>query len=255
MVDASPIRPVSVQSTAQLAADHVPQLQVLATVPVPVRPATGAHDGHVDAHMVSFEPQIGGEHVAVLVGAWQRDEAPLVRVHSECLTGDVFGSARCDCGPQLDEALRRMASRGGIILYLRQEGRGIGLYNKLNAYRLQDEGLDTYEANRALDLAEDARDFRIAAAMLAALDVRRCRLLSNNPEKREQLEAAGIEVVEQVPTGVYLTPVNRPYLEAKVRRARHQIRLPLSADGRAARSAQEAADVIHLRAAALSEDT
>jgi GTP cyclohydrolase II len=138
-----------------------------------------------------------------------------VRLHSECLTGDVLGSQRCDCGPQLREAVERIAAVGGYLLYLRQEGRGIGLYNKLDAYALQDAGLDTYQANVALGFGEDDRDYSVAAEMLVALGVHRIDLLTNNPDKVAQLRAAGIAVDGWVPTAVHRTPANAPYLAAK----------------------------------------
>ncbi len=153
---------------------------------------------------------------------------PLVRVHSECLTGDVFGSQRCDCGPQLREAVERVASAGGYLLYLRQEGRGIGLYTKLDAYALQDTGLDTYEANLALGHGEDERDYTAAAQMLAALGANRVALLTNNPDKVEQLSRLGVVVTERVPTGVYLSPANAGYLAAKANRAARTVDLPLA---------------------------
>jgi GTP cyclohydrolase II len=176
----------------------------------------------------------GKEHLLLALGPW-RDAltasraggaAPLVRPHSECLTGDVFGSERCDCGPQLREAVERIAEDGGFLLYLRQEGRGIGLYAKLDAYALQDAGLDTYEANRALGHGDDERDYTPAARMLQALGVDRIRLLSNNPDKAVQLEAFGIEVAEQVPTGVHLSSHNERYLVAKRDHTAHTIDLP-----------------------------
>ena len=142
-----------------------------------------------------------------------------MRLHSECLTGDVLGSARCDCGPQLREAVERIAEGGGYLLYLRQEGRGIGLYAKLDAYVLQDAGLDTYEANRALGYDDDERDYAVAAQMLAALGVDRVRLLSNNPDKAAQLTRHGIVVTEEVPTAIHRSPDNHRYLAAKARRA------------------------------------
>ncbi|GAA0540190.1 GTP cyclohydrolase II [Saccharopolyspora spinosporotrichia] len=166
----------------------------------------------------------GQEHIALVFGGGT--EVPLVRVHSECLTGDVFGSARCDCGPQLDEAIETVSRQGGVILYLRQEGRGIGLYNKLDAYFLQDElGVDTFEANRRLNFSDDERDYRVAAAMLRALGIDRIRILSNNPDKVEQLTGCGIDVAEAVPTGVFVNDANRKYLMAKVTTAGHQVEL------------------------------
>jgi GTP cyclohydrolase II len=173
----------------------------------------------------------GGEHLAFRLGerrlASRRDDAPtLVRVHSECLTGDVFGSDRCDCGPQLRESVERVAAVGGLLLYLRQEGRGIGLYAKLDAYALQDEGLDTYDANLALGFGADERDYTVAAQMLGALGVGRVALLTNNPDTVEQLRALGVEVAARVPTGVHLNETNAAYLATKVRRQRHDLELP-----------------------------
>jgi len=168
------------------------------------------------ARVVSFDGLADDrEHLALRLGHRHRD--PLVRVHSECLTGDVLGSARCDCGPQLRESVERIADAGGYLLYLRQEGRGIGLYAKLDAYALQDDGLDTYEANLALGYAEDERDYTVAAQMLQALGERRIALLSNNPDKATQLTALGIEVADLVPTAAHLSPSNARYLAAKVR--------------------------------------
>ncbi|MFD0786905.1 GTP cyclohydrolase II RibA, partial [Micromonospora azadirachtae] len=152
--------------------------------------------------------------------------APLVRPHSECLTGDVFGSQRCDCGPQLRESVERIAEAGGFLLYLRQEGRGIGLYAKLDAYALQDAGLDTYEANVALGHGEDERDYSVAAQMLATLGVPAIVLLSSNPEKALQLDQLGVTVTERVPTGLYLSPANADYLAAKASRAARTPDLP-----------------------------
>ncbi|MFC7532922.1 GTP cyclohydrolase II [Actinoplanes sp. GCM10030250] len=178
----------------------------------------------------------GKEHLALGLGDWQRaltksaagGRAPLVRPHSECLTGDVFGSQRCDCGPQLREAVERIADQGGFLLYLRQEGRGIGLYAKLDAYALQDEGLDTYEANVALGRGEDERDYTAAAQMLNALGVDRIRLLSNNPDKAAQLTGLGIDVTQRIPTGVHLSAANVRYLSVKASHTAHTIELPLA---------------------------
>lgn len=148
---------------------------------------------------------------------------PLVRLHSECLTGDVFGSQRCDCGPQLREAVERITEHGGYVLYLRQEGRGIGLYDKLDAYALQDRGLDAYDANLALGHRADERDYTSAAQMLHALGANRIGLLSNNPDKGAQLARLGITIVRQVPTALHLTATNAAYLAAKARRGGHDL--------------------------------
>jgi GTP cyclohydrolase II len=208
-------------------ADPVPVAGIRARVRVPLR----FPDGYgVAAEVFSFDGlRDGREHLALGLGDWARDGAPLVRPHSECLTGDVFGSQRCDCGPQLREAVERIAACGGLLLYLRQEGRGIGLYAKLDAYRLQDAGLDTYEANLALGHGEDERDYTVAAQMLRALGVRRVALLSNNPDKAEQLTRLGITVTERVPTAVHLTSSNAGYLAAKASHGAHTLDVPLAA--------------------------
>ncbi len=175
---------------------------------------------------IAYENDVDAkQHVALVKGAWAADEPVLVRVHSKCLTGDVFGSARCDCGPQLRESVERIAAAGGYLLYLRQEGRGIGLYNKLDAYALQDAGLDTYQANVALGLPEDARDYTAAAQMLTALGVDSVHLLSNNPDKEAQLAGLHVTVAERVPTGAHATAHNLRYLRAKVEHTRHSITL------------------------------
>jgi GTP cyclohydrolase II len=184
------------------------------------------------ARVFSFDGLVDGrEHLAFALGhprarpTRARRSTSLIRVHSECLTGDVFGSRRCDCGPQLREAVERIADQGGYLLYLRQEGRGIGLYAKLDAYALQDTGVDTYEANLALGHREDERSYAVAAQMLHALDVSRVALLSNNPDKVSQLRSYGVAVVSQVPTGVHVSAENVRYLEAKVRRGGHTLDL------------------------------
>jgi len=175
----------------------------------------------------------GKEHLLLALGPWEQallDPAsaasgPLVRLHSECLTGDVFGSQRCDCGPQLREAVEEISATGGFLLYLRQEGRGIGLYSKLDAYALQDTGLDTYEANLALGHGEDERDYTAAAQMLGAIGATTVRLLTNNPDKAAQLGVLGIRITEQVPTGVHLSPANHRYLAAKRDHTAHTLDL------------------------------
>ncbi|WP_068403563.1 GTP cyclohydrolase II [Kribbia dieselivorans] len=189
-------------------------------VPLPMAFADGYT---VPARVISFTGLVdGGEHVAVALGEIQPGRDPLVRIHSECLTGDVFGSARCDCGAQLREAVERVADAGGYLLYLRQEGRGIGLYAKLDAYALQDDGLDTYEANEALGFRADARDYTVAAQMIRALGMGRVALLSNNPDKVEQLEGLGITVAERVSTGLHWSPTNARYLATKAARGAHR---------------------------------
>jgi len=178
----------------------------------------------------------GREHLALALGDWRTavrrarfgGPGPLVRPHSECLTGDVFGSLRCDCGPQLREAAERITEAGGFLLYLRQEGRGIGLYAKLDAYALQDDGLDTYAANVALGRGEDERDYTAAAQMLRTLGADRVRLLTNNPDKAAQLDALGVEITDRIPTGVHLSDSNARYLAAKVSHTHHTLDLPLA---------------------------
>jgi GTP cyclohydrolase II len=176
-----------------------------------------------DARVIAFRDAASGvEHLAILIGAPETVEAPLVRVHSKCFTGDLLGSLRCDCGPQLRGAIRRMAEEGaGAVIYLAQEGRGIGLVNKLRAYALQDRGLDTLDANRALGWEADERNFTAAAAMLDALGLRRVRLLTNNPAKVASLAGAGIEVAGRVPHAFAGNGVNDRYLATKAARFGH----------------------------------
>ncbi|WLQ05978.1 GTP cyclohydrolase II RibA [Arthrobacter oryzae] len=214
----------------------VPDAAIRSRVTVPLR----FPDGFVStAEVLTFQGLADGkEHLLLALGAWEQalldtdvqDPAmpgagPLVRLHSECLTGDVFGSQRCDCGPQLREAVEEISATGGFLLYLRQEGRGIGLYPKLDAYALQDTGLDTYEANRALGHGDDERDYTAAAQMLGAIGATTVRLLTNNPDKAAQLRVLGIGVTEQVPTGVHLSPANRSYLAAKRDHTAHTLNL------------------------------
>jgi len=165
------------------------------------------------------------EHLVLTLGDLRRDDT-LVRIHSECFTGDVLGSLRCDCGSQLQEAMRLLAEHGhGVIVYLRQEGRGIGLSEKLKAYNLQDDGYDTVDANLILGHQADARDYSIASSVLQALGVHKMRLLTNNPAKIEGLEATGLEVVERVPLQTGIHKENEAYLETKVRKMRHLLSL------------------------------
>jgi GTP cyclohydrolase II len=180
-------------------------------------------EGAEDARIVAFRPPDGGiEHLAILIGRPEAVEKPLTRVHSECFTGDLLGSRRCDCGPQLHQAIRRMYAEGaGVLLYMAQEGRGIGLVNKLRAYTLQDAGLDTVDANKALGFGADERSFAAAATMLKQLGLRRVRLLTNNPEKIAGLAAHGIEVVGRVSHAIAANGENDFYLETKARRFGH----------------------------------
>ncbi len=177
------------------------------------------------AEMVSFRG-LGSEkeHVAVIFHQADTTQSePLVRLHSECLTGDVFHSSRCDCGEQLNETIERMAELGGIILYLRQEGRGIGLYNKIDAYELQSQGLNTYEANHKLGFPDDLRDFTEAAQMLVALGVNRIQLVTNNPKKIEELADHGIEIAAVVGTKAHIKDDNEAYLHSKADHGKHRL--------------------------------
>lgn len=196
----------------------VPAVSIRQRVQVPLSLQNGRS---VFAEFVTFHGLPDDkEHVALVFGAPGNE--PLVRLHSECLTGDVFASQKCDCGPQLEEAMDTMARNSGIILYLRQEGRGIGLYNKLDAYALQStQGLDTFEANRAIGHVLDGRDYHSAALMLQALGLSAINLLSNNPDKKAQLESHGITVAQMTPTGMHRSAHNENYLQAK-RKAGHR---------------------------------
>jgi GTP cyclohydrolase II len=192
-----------------------PQVELVARARLPL-------DDLPDTQIVAFRGSDDGqEHVALVIGAFA-GKPPLVRLHSECLTGDVFGSLKCDCGPQLKEALRIIGEAGGgVLLYLRQEGRGIGLANKLRAYALQDRGLDTVDANRRLGFGDDERDYAHAAAMLKALGIDRVRLLTNNPNKVAGLNAAGVEVAERVAHHMPANPHNADYLATKRKKSGH----------------------------------
>ncbi|MCH2647774.1 MAG: GTP cyclohydrolase II [Candidatus Poseidoniaceae archaeon] len=175
---------------------------------------------------VFHESETNLDHVALTMGEMTGPDPVLMRVHSECLTGDAFGSLRCDCGSQLDAALAAIAKKGwGVVVYLRQEGRGIGLHAKIQAYHLQDQGADTLDANLMLGLPADARNYRIASTMLEALGVGDVCLLSNNPDKAKQLEEYGINVVERMPLIVGVVNENRDYLETKAKRMGHEIDL------------------------------
>lgn len=205
----------AVSAPEVLTAARTPVAAIVARARLPL-------EGLSDTQMIAFrDPADGAEHVALMMGA-PGGKPPLVRLHSECLTGDVFGSLKCDCGPQLKAALDLIgAAGGGVLLYLRQEGRGIGLANKLRAYQLQDRGLDTVEANRRLGFADDARDYGLAAAMLRALGIGSVRLLTNNPAKVRGLEKAGITVIERVRHHMPANPHNADYLAVKRKKSGH----------------------------------
>jgi GTP cyclohydrolase II len=216
MVDAA--RAEAVATPADVAAfQDAGALRIAARAKLPV-------SASVDAELVAFRSTAdAADHVALVIG--QRDgSVPVVRLHSECLTGDVLGSLKCDCGPQLHEALDQIAgAQWGVLLYLRQEGRGIGLVNKLRAYALQDQGFDTVDANIRLGFAVDARDFAVAAQMLRLLSVDQVRLLTNNPEKVAGLEAEGISVADRLPLKIVANPHNAHYLETKRDRTGHKL--------------------------------
>ena len=173
---------------------------------------------------VHHEEKTGLDHVALMMGSMEGPDPVLLRVHSECLTGDAFTSLRCDCGPQLDAALSAIATNGyGCLLYLRQEGRGIGLHAKIQAYHLQDRGADTLDANLMLGHPADGRDYGIAATMLSDLGINSVALLTNNPDKVKQLEEHGIEVAEKVPLIAGVGEENLDYLQTKIHRMGHVI--------------------------------
>ena len=180
-------------------------------------------NSNAPAELLSFNGlESGKEHIALIFKDVDKALVPLVRMHSECLTGDVFHSSRCDCGEQLDETIEKMAERGGIILYLRQEGRGIGLYNKIDAYKLQSQGMNTYEANNHLGFDDDLREFSEAAQILTALGIKNIRLVTNNPKKILDLQQNGINIVEVVGTKAHLKDGNEGYLKTKASYGHHR---------------------------------
>ncbi len=210
------------------------QLLSVSTADVQLAPARGerslrrvsdaqvAIEAHEDCEVVLFREDAGGaEHLAIIVGQPDFSQSVLLRLHSACLTGDLLGSLRCDCGDQLRRAITRLAEHGGVLLYLQQEGRSIGLANKLRAYRLQDEGLDTIDADRCLGFMADERDYTPALAMLKSLGIKQVRLLTNNPKKIAAIEAGGIEVVERLALYGPVNPYNARYIETKQQRAGH----------------------------------
>lgn len=178
-----------------------------------------------DFEFIPFRQTSNGiEHAALVKGKWTKDEPVLVRLHSSCFTGDIFGSLRCDCGPQLQKAMAMVEAEGkGVVIYLSQEGRGIGLLNKIKAYRLQDEGMDTVQANIKLGFAEDERDYGVGASIMRELGLGKVRLISNNPVKRAGLEGYGIKIVETIPLIIESNPHNKFYLETKANKMGHHI--------------------------------
>jgi GTP cyclohydrolase II len=222
-VDAGEPQPVAASDLAAYQASGALQIITRARLPI---------SACEDAEIVAFRSAADlREHVALIIGKQTGDRLPLVRLHSECLTGDILGSLKCDCGPQLDAALHAMAGEArskdsgwGVLLYMRQEGRGIGLVNKLRAYRLQDQGFDTVEANQRLGLPDEARDFPVAARMLELLGARTIRLLTNNPAKVTALEAAGVTVAERVPHQLPENPHNARYLATKRDKSGHLLK-------------------------------
>jgi 3,4-dihydroxy 2-butanone 4-phosphate synthase / GTP cyclohydrolase II len=178
-----------------------------------------------DFEFIPFRQTSNGiEHAALVKGSWTKDEPVLVRLHSSCFTGDIFGSMRCDCGPQLQKAMSMVEAEGkGVVIYLSQEGRGIGLLNKIKAYRLQDEGMDTVQANIKLGFGEDERDYGVGASIMRELGLGKVRLISNNPVKRAGLEGYGIQIIETIPLVIESNPHNRFYLETKANKMGHDL--------------------------------
>jgi 3,4-dihydroxy 2-butanone 4-phosphate synthase/GTP cyclohydrolase II len=178
-----------------------------------------------DFEFIPFRQTSNGlEHAALVKGTWTKDEPVLVRLHSSCFTGDIFGSLRCDCGPQLQKAMAMVDAAGkGVVIYLSQEGRGIGLLNKIKTYRLQDEGLDTVQANLKLGFGEDERDYGVGASIMRELGLGNVRLISNNPVKRAGLEGYGIKIVETIPLVIESNPHNQFYLETKANKMGHDL--------------------------------
>ena len=210
---------LSVDATAVLGYARADRLRIITRARLPLTAAP-------DTEVVAFRPAEGGpEHLALVIGAPRTDQPVLVRLHSACLTGDVLGSLKCDCGPQLQAAIARIAANpgGGILLYLQQEGRGIGLVNKLRAYALQDQGFDTVDANLRLGFESDERDFAVAAVMLRLLGVGAVQLLTNNPDKVAALEAHGIAVTDRVAHAMPPNPHNAAYLDTKRDRSGHYL--------------------------------
>jgi GTP cyclohydrolase II len=208
---------VDAEAVERFADEAIQSLTLASEASVPL-------DSGMQARFVVFRDAIGGNSTAIIVGKPDFSNAVPVRLHSACLTGDVFGSRRCDCGDQLQLAMRRLEDLGGgVVLYLAQEGRGVGLANKMRTYQLQDDGLDTVDANTTLGFDDDERDYGIAARMLQMLNCTRIVLLTNNPAKLEGLSQAGIEVASRMPLEAPINADNRRYMAAKAVRAGHRL--------------------------------
>ena len=180
-----------------------------------------------DFHLIPFRQVSNGlEHIALIKGTWEENEPILVRMHSSCMTGDIFGSKRCECGEQLHKAMQAIEEAGkGAIVYMNQEGRGIGLMNKIRAYKLQEEGLDTVDANLHLGFKADERDYGVGAQILRDLGVTKIRLMTNNPIKRIGLEAYGLSIIENIPIEITTNPYNEYYMKTKKERMGHTLHL------------------------------
>lgn len=199
-----------------LMTEPLPKYQYVSSATLPTRWGQFSIHGFV-------ETESQQEHVALSYGQWKSEDVVPIRVHSECLTGDALFSTRCDCGSQLEKALQNIVEHGqGVLLYLRQEGRGIGLLNKIRAYNLQDQGMDTVEANEHLGFDADLRDYQICQLMLATLNVSRVNLMTNNPKKRAALEALGIDVVSRTPIDHGVTDDNKHYIRTKTEKLGHK---------------------------------
>ena len=210
---------ITIESLVQYRMKYESLVEEVVTINMPTK--------HGDFKLKAFTvPTTGEEHLAIIKGEWNEDESVLVRVHSSCVTGDILGSLRCDCGPQLEEALLKIEKEGkGVVLYMNQEGRGIGLMNKLKAYKLQEEGFDTVEANEKLGFLADYRDYGIGAQILHKLGVSKMKLMSNNPKKRTGLVGYGLEVVENVPLEIKCNVHNEKYLKTKKEKMGHDLKL------------------------------
>ena len=209
---------ITIEDLIHYRMEHESLVEEVVTVKMPTK--------YGNFNLTAFRvPTTGEEHLALTKGTWEENEPILVRVHSSCVTGDILGSLRCDCGPQLEEALRKVEKEGkGVVLYMNQEGRGIGLMNKLKAYKLQEEGLDTVEANEKLGFKADARDYGIGAQILHKLGVRKMRLMTNNPKKRTGLVGYGLEIVENVPLEIQCNVHNESYLKTKKEKMGHSLK-------------------------------